>query len=84
MPDNDVRFSIEGFGGSRLIIDIFAPELNGSVIYCRERLMGELIANFTLRSTRMYVYIAHCILLGHVGIQSEETIGLVRLVKGYS
>ena len=54
IPENDIRFSIEGSGGSVLIINLFAPELNGSVIYCRERLMGELIANFTLRSTRTY------------------------------
>lgn len=52
-PNVDIRFSIEGPGGSVLVIDIFAPELNGSVIYCRDETMGDLVAFFTLMSTRM-------------------------------
>ena len=52
-PNVDIRFSIEGQGGSVLVIDIFAPELNGSVIYCRDESMGDLVAFFTLMSTRM-------------------------------
>ena len=48
----DPRFSIEGEGDSLLIINEFAPELNGSVIYCRDEDMGDRVA-FTLMSTRM-------------------------------
>lgn len=51
IPEDDVRFSITGNGNSLLIIDVFAPELNGTVIFCRDEI-GRHAANFTLRSTR--------------------------------
>ena len=51
-PVIDPRFSIEGEGGSLLIIDLFAPELNGTIIYCRDEDEGDLVAFFRLRSTR--------------------------------
>ena len=48
-----MRFSIFGNGNSFLVIDVFAPELNGTVIYCRNE-VGRYAADFTLRSTRKY------------------------------
>ena len=53
IPDEDVRFTTFGNGNSFLVIDVFAPELNGTVIYCRNE-VGLFAANFILRSTRKY------------------------------
>ena len=63
----DPRFSIEGNGDSVLIINVFAPELNGSVVYCRDQDLGDIVASFALMSTRMLKYTslhsALCVLL---------------------
>ncbi|CAI8044916.1 hypothetical protein GBAR_LOCUS24872, partial [Geodia barretti] len=51
----DPRFSIEGNGDSVLIINVFAPELNGSVVYCRDQDLGDIVASFALMSTPIAV-----------------------------
>ena len=53
-PDEDPRFSIEGPGGSILVIDLFAPELNGSLVYCRDPILEQLGGLFPLQSTRKW------------------------------
>lgn len=52
--DNDLQFSIGGSGNSVLTIHVFTPELNGSVVYCRDGMFGRDAANFTLLSTRKH------------------------------
>lgn len=54
--ENDERFSFEDEGNSKLIIDILAPELNQSEIFCHETYteLQELVASFTLMTTREY------------------------------
>ena len=53
IPDTDPYFSVEGSGNSLLIIDVFAPELNGSTIICRDDMLT-VDAYFVVRSTRTY------------------------------
>lgn len=53
ISDTDPYFSVEGSGNSLLIIDVFAPELNGSTIICRDD-MFTLEAYFIVRSIRTY------------------------------
>lgn len=54
--DNDERFSFEETGNRKLIIDILAPELNQSEIFCHETHTPDrdLVASFTLMTTRKY------------------------------
>ena len=61
--DNDERFSFEDAGNSKLIIDILAPELNQSEIFCHEThtLERELVASFALMTTRQYPMNAICV-----------------------
>lgn len=49
---NGSRFSIEGDGGSELVINVLALELNGSVVFCRDRGDGDFGALFLLSITR--------------------------------
>ena len=60
ISDDGLQFSIDGSGNSILIIHVFTPELNGSVVYCRDEMLGREAANFTLVATRKNTCLANC------------------------